>query len=840
MVVFYNFIDNQAIPYMGQPPYINWIGPFSTGIYRYKSIYFRCDDAAKNVSVKIEPQDQTIFYIYQKNPQAPTDSWDVVENVLKQQAILYPCAEDWYQLILVAKAETEGEYIVDITIDGLVYKFGASFYGENEALSINLANKGFEVPTIVSKSLYESDIYEEKTDWILLNQKYRELLSNYMDVIENKGSYKSLINSLKWFDYGKLVELREIWKYETPDGTKMFDTPVQKLLTNKLKQMLFNCAKTTYFALRQPQKIVGSDLRTGNDEQTGLPNLINTIYNWDPLDFETRNQQSLEALACTWAEDEMRLKMVLLGNFFETYFMPIHTNLIRSVVEDIFANIRIKLEFCGSDCQHEECFSESGNFDLDWDSDNEVDHKPGENPDGSIDEGTSGQISKLFLYLNEVHAIAGVPRSEPYGCAFENTVSQLTKTDYKGLPYIPIIACHELDENNVKFESTNFEDFKSIYTQQIFNGIGAIARGTFTFSEPIISGTCESNVHGEFIKTSFVENNSPQNTFVIKFLFQRPGDFVMLLRFTGQSGKKYSKKVEIHIVDNIKPDVDIYILKSLVRSNESIPNPFTADPNNSISPANNYMFARTKEANYDVKKDDQSSYQVDYIGDYLYTQYIPVRNYKDHDGAPDDAPYKTRLYTMKFSGADSYNQLQQLMDMTDNHERIFKDSVWYRIGYENIQAPEQSNWCWIQYIYNVRGWYGDFKHPNATEYYTKEIFIPELMKLEIPQKIVPDYYPIVCVPVIKLYVPNQNGYEMKKIPYSYYIDGQNTKYAWEFFSWNIQQNIQELSHNIQEPFMAWDFNQQIPRGYYTIKFKYDFGDGEKIIEKNTSFKLVNY
>lgn len=168
MIVFYKFEKDKAIPYMGQLPYIHWLGPFSTGIYRYHSLYFRCDEPEVRAEL-LGQEGNLVCYIYKHVGQ--TTDWGQVEDVLSTSATLTPTQGDWYQLILVGKSELDGEYIIDLSLNGELYKVGCEFHGENEALSINLANKGFEVPNTISKALYNTDLYEEKPDWLVLNRK---------------------------------------------------------------------------------------------------------------------------------------------------------------------------------------------------------------------------------------------------------------------------------------------------------------------------------------------------------------------------------------------------------------------------------------------------------------------------------------------------------------------------------------------------------------------------------------------------------------------------------------------------------------------------------------------
>ena len=120
-----------------------------------------------------------------------------------------------YLIYFRAASQAAGEFIENfyVTINGQkhLYRIGADFYGENELLQMNLANFGIELPQEITKAIGCSNVHEDKIDYILLNRKLKELISNYWDIIANKGSYKSLENSLKWFEYGDSVKLKEIW-----------------------------------------------------------------------------------------------------------------------------------------------------------------------------------------------------------------------------------------------------------------------------------------------------------------------------------------------------------------------------------------------------------------------------------------------------------------------------------------------------------------------------------------------------------------------------------------------------------------------------------------------------
>lgn len=213
-------------------------------------------------------------------------------------------------IYITASADHAGEYIGEFYINDTPYKVGADFYDANEELYINLSNNGVEIPDAIQKALYNVNIHEEHRDNITLNRKWKELLSNFWDVITNKGSYKNLYNSLSWFEYGDKVRLCEVWK--NIDSNNYFVQDIQEILKESFFETLNGFAKTSYLALYYAlEKPVGSMI----------------------LDDEKNPE--LELVASKWSVQDLALKLCLLGNFYKTYFLPIHLDLIHSTIEDV-------------------------------------------------------------------------------------------------------------------------------------------------------------------------------------------------------------------------------------------------------------------------------------------------------------------------------------------------------------------------------------------------------------------------------------------------------------------------------------------------------------------------
>ena len=219
-------------------------------------------------------------------------------------------------IYVLTQSDSPGEYRDSIQINDEFITVGADFYQDEESLRINLSNFGIEIPNSIQKAFYDTNISEYYSDNILLNRKWKELLSNYWDIIANRGSYKSLVNALKWFEWGDAVTLQEVWKKHYCGSDRYNIKDLQSTSNGLFSKEFEKLEKTTYlslqYALSSLKKIDG--------------NIIYEEPNGNPV---------LERVASCWSSEELSLKLCLLGNFYETYFMPIHLDLIHSTISDV-------------------------------------------------------------------------------------------------------------------------------------------------------------------------------------------------------------------------------------------------------------------------------------------------------------------------------------------------------------------------------------------------------------------------------------------------------------------------------------------------------------------------
>ena len=208
-----------------------------------------------------------------------------------------------------------GEYICKINIKNIGYiRVGADLYDLYEPTQINLSNFGIEISDGVQKAIYDSNVHEDLTDNILVNRKFKELLSNYWDIIANKGSYKSLLNSLSWFEWGDILKIREIWKHIEADRTIFDDREFMSIFENKIDDTFSNIIKTSYISL--------------------YCSLQNELDEYD----DEFNPKLADAIL-KWSKNDIQLKLSLLAKFFGMHFLPIHLSLLHVTAEDkVFTN----------------------------------------------------------------------------------------------------------------------------------------------------------------------------------------------------------------------------------------------------------------------------------------------------------------------------------------------------------------------------------------------------------------------------------------------------------------------------------------------------------------------
>lgn len=270
IIKYFIDIDGQRI-YDGNAPYIHWFADKqSTNLIYVEKLCFAVPKTSIS-NITITMPENEIFHLLESpsnwndNIEIDHFSYNDIEKHMLSNDIAHRLSNMDYTIVndkcivmiyvaasSIAAIEAEQSiYLNDIVntykCDEII--IGADFYDEHEEHQINIANNGIEIPESIQRAIYDSNVHEEAKDNILMNRKYKELLMDYIDILGTKGSYSSLINSLKWFGYGSNTEIREFWKHKISDIDRFEGHTISSLINNKLSNMLNQYTKTTYYGL---------------------------------------------------------------------------------------------------------------------------------------------------------------------------------------------------------------------------------------------------------------------------------------------------------------------------------------------------------------------------------------------------------------------------------------------------------------------------------------------------------------------------------------------------------------------------------------------------------------
>lgn len=517
------FVDlNNGYTYNGDYPYIHWFDDNqSTNLVYTKKLCII--DSSNTLKVDLN---SNMFRLLDMSQLATPESindfsyYDIsplYTNTLTLTGEPYN-SEYVYMIYISSSSEVEGEFIEDLYINDVKYNIGASFHPEYEPHKINLSNFGVEFPESIQKAFYETNVHEEEVDNITLNRKRKELLLEYWDIIASKGSYKSLYDALKWFEYDNLLSIKEFWKR----GDRYMQEDLNSLMNDKIKQLLADYSKTTYIGLYLSLYGLSKD---DNGKQ---------IY-------DSEKNPVLEHITRKWSVEDLSLKMCLLGNFYETYFMPIHLDLIHSTVEHIVFTSTIKI-LQDAYVSRRDFVTNIYCFDCNI-----------KNGDVFFLEDVKGRINNSTVL------------GSSYGATYKDTI---------------IVG---VDNEVTKI---NDEEELKTFMSQYYNGIGAIIPFECKVGESI-KNVIISIRRDDTIITSNTKLITTSDPITFNLLCQNEGEYVVNLCFETTSCKYFTRTIKFVVVDNTGHTLKVY---KIVRGK----------PSEDQLAADNYVFTHTRNSSLDL------------------------------------------------------------------------------------------------------------------------------------------------------------------------------------------------------------------------------------------------
>lgn len=517
--------------YDGAKPYIHWFdGKQSTGLNYDKQFIVITDTNDLTVSI-----DSDVFYLvdsrligYETDEKGNKINKELFDknyldlSIIKTNSI-YDNSQnvvDGYHIFsfnVIASGKYTGEVTDTIIINDEEFLIGADFDNENDALSVNLMNLGVEIPSVIQRAIYEEPIDEQKNDYALLNRKYKELLNEYINIIANKGSYKSLLNSLNWFEYGDLVKLQEYWKHSEPTKNYLSKRDLTQYINSEIESLLNTHAKTTYISINAAL----NKIKKENNDFV----YEDSYENKSDLNCKLIDEPNpkLEDVSLLWSKEELSLKITLLGNFFSTYFMPIHLDLIQSTVENVVFASTLKIS----------TFPKIERVDI-------------------YDE-----INTLRCDIDDLYHLSNVECWSYLTTLFGMEIDAEGKMN-------DMLGCVKEFE---KISSTKEEDQ---YLFQHYKGVGTIVAfdcylDNIEQTADIQSGTIVLHHNGvQTTRTSYNIKYTRENNLVkinFNLLLKEIGKYKLQLEFRKTGGIKYIKVFDFSIDENTNTELSIYRLK---------------------------------------------------------------------------------------------------------------------------------------------------------------------------------------------------------------------------------------------------------------------------------------
>jgi hypothetical protein len=182
-------------------------------------------------------------------------------------------------------------------------------YGQTEVedirLNINLKNLGIDIGEDIEYIFKESDVKEQGIDYILLNNKRKEMLQVYPEIWNYVGSYKALINAINYFGYNDL-QLYEYYRAADPNSP-MYEKLHKVLIPDIFDNTVEGWKKYDY--IRTPKE----------KEVMKKTNLFNLVYN-----LTDENGDNVEIFTF----DEVLYKLNGLKRWLKRNILPLSTNII--------------------------------------------------------------------------------------------------------------------------------------------------------------------------------------------------------------------------------------------------------------------------------------------------------------------------------------------------------------------------------------------------------------------------------------------------------------------------------------------------------------------------------
>lgn len=278
---------------------------------------------------------------------------EIIQCIKIDKEIELTKEENYYTLIpfyVVGNVSEEGTWLTNvlINVDNKQYcpiTVGGSFYNEQEELKINAENMGIFLPKDIIKTFYDKSFYDENIDMALWNSKIKEYLMNYMKIYGERGNFRNILLSLKWFGYGDKIEISKLLKTDNEfieqyinDQFSVYNDMLNNYLLFKNTTYITLSLKGICYSQDEYDQYNFNDVFWG-EAKPKLIDLFSTCVN------KKIDETDIEYIVpyYDFCFNELGLKLSALQYYFEKYFLPLHIKIFRTSITNQCFSSDIKM-----------------------------------------------------------------------------------------------------------------------------------------------------------------------------------------------------------------------------------------------------------------------------------------------------------------------------------------------------------------------------------------------------------------------------------------------------------------------------------------------------------------
>ena len=219
------------------------------------------------------------------------------------------------QIAFKSEIDSYHTRVLNVYIDSVKYaeiRVYGEIEAEDERLDVLLTNMGMSLSPLDFFIFKDMDVKEGSPDWILINQKRKELLLQASQIKPFIGTYKALLNAIDFFGYNNLT-LKEYWLNVNEQSENFGKLLAVAVPNQEVKGFLADKNRTT-------------ELPNSNHKKTSRFSLVYRL-NTPTGDYDEWDIPAVEEMS-DFSPDEILIKLYGLKNKLQREYLPLQSKIV--------------------------------------------------------------------------------------------------------------------------------------------------------------------------------------------------------------------------------------------------------------------------------------------------------------------------------------------------------------------------------------------------------------------------------------------------------------------------------------------------------------------------------